>query len=367
MPVQPRPADAFTRGALLLGFSVIEFTPTGSIVPVPLGILASESLQKEVETLPLEDGSAGLLTVNRELISRFAPSMSLELFNFSPQVARFILGSDIATPVVAEPAAAESVDVTVQLGVPAPAFLALGAFGDIDESMVAPIVAPIVDEIVGVGAAGVGGTQGDFALNSKVLVIGDVSTITVAGVSIPVVAGSTPAVGEVAVEVGLEDDIVTGSGALTFGTNVIPAVGEQILATYSPSFTLTLNTDFTVDPIFGRIRFIKSGADAGAFRAVPANDVVMRVPFEYARRASTTLNPFQQLTFDWSAVIRHLPDVGINFIWPIPSVTIRITDDDLEFGAEDFARAALQLNINDAGGTTRFGQIALSSEAESAA
>jgi hypothetical protein len=56
MPLEPRPADAFTRGALLLGFSTIEFTPAGSSVPVPLGIIGAQSLEKEVETLTLERG-----------------------------------------------------------------------------------------------------------------------------------------------------------------------------------------------------------------------------------------------------------------------------------------------------------------------
>jgi hypothetical protein len=62
MPIEPRPEDAFTQKTLLLGFSVIEFTKTKSSVPIPLKFLASQTLNKEINQLDLEQKNSGLNT-----------------------------------------------------------------------------------------------------------------------------------------------------------------------------------------------------------------------------------------------------------------------------------------------------------------
>lgn len=378
MPLEPRPADAFTRGALLLGFSTIEFIPTGSSVGIPLGIIGAQSLEKEVETLTLERGDAGLLTVDREIISRFQPSFSIETFNFSPDLFRYIFGSTAGVAVSADAAAAASTNVRIPTVLPFESFLTLN-HADINESSVEVTFQEIVSEAVGTGNGTLGGTQGDFSLDFKIKVIGDVTSFLVNGVEklADLVSGSTPASGEIAIEVGEQDSPTTGSGAITFGSGEIPANGAAIVVTYQPSFSTTAgdivnaglaasaDNDFVFDTQAGRIRFLREAADDTPFRTTGGEP--LNVAYTYNRLAHTTFKPFTALTAEGSAIIRHLPDTGINFRYDVPSVTIRLTDDAIEFGAEDFARATFQLNLNDAGGSDRFGELKYATEAQSAA
>ena len=379
MPVMTRPSDTFTRDNLLLGFSVVMFTPSGSSTAVPLGILSSEALQKEVETLALERGDAGTLTVDREIISKLAVSMVFELFNFKSNVAQYIFGAESLTVTTADAAAAGNTDVTMPASNEFDTFLDL-THGDITESSVEVTFQTITSEAVGSGDGASGGTQGDYSLDQKIKAIGDVTEFLVGGVdeSAKLVAGSTPTANQIAIEVGEEDSTTTGSGAITFGASEIPASGAAIVATYTPSFNTTsgdivngglpasADNDFVFDPVLGRIRFLHEGADDSPFR-LTGGQAPVNVAYTYNRRASTDMQPFTQTTFEGSAQILHLPDTGINFVWNVPSATIRITADDLTFGADDFAKATMQMNINDAGGTSRFGTLALSSETEAGA
>jgi hypothetical protein len=376
MPIQARPTDTFTRDNLLIGFSSVEFTPRlaagGFGATVMLGILSGEELQKEIETLALERGDSGLLTVDRELISSLVVRLQLEVFNFRQDLARYVLASTDPVAVTADAAAAVANDPAVIPSVDSfETFLQLTR-ADINEASVAVSFTPIVDEAVGTGNGVLGGTQGDFSLDRKIKAIGDVTEFLVGGVDqvANLVAGSTPAAGEIAIEIGEEDSPVTGSGAITFGASMIPALGAAIVATYTPSFTTGAGdianlTDFVFDPILGRIRFRHAGADASPFRlAAAVSGTSLDVDYTYNRKASHTLKPFTQTTVEGKAVVRHLTDVGINFIWSIPSVSLRITDDALTFDAEDFAVGTLVLNVNDAGGSDRFGTLDLSSEPE---
>lgn len=379
MPVQTRPSDTFTRDNLLLGFSVVEFTPSGSSTAVPLGILSSQALQKEVETLSLDRGDSGVLTVDREVISKLTATMALELFNFKSNVAKYIFGAELLTPVTADAAAAANTDVTMPATADFDTFLDLD-HGDITESSVEVTFQTITNEAVGTGDGVLGGTQGDFNLAQKIKDIGDVTGFTVGGVdeSAKLVAGSTPTANQIAIEVGEEDSTTTGSGAITFGSSETPANGAAIVATYTPSFDTTnadivngglpasADNDFVFDPVLGKIRFLKEGADDSPFR-LTGGQAPLNVAYTYNRRASVNFQPFTQTSFEGSAVVRHLPDTGVNFIWTIPSVTLLLTADDLTFGADDFAVASIEMNINDAGGTSRYGTLALSSETEAGA
>ncbi|MGH3997606.1 MAG: hypothetical protein ACRDTJ_09115, partial [Pseudonocardiaceae bacterium] len=340
--------------------------------PVVLGILASANLAKVVETLKLERGDAGLLTVDREIVSRLEPSFAVELFKFSADVAQYLFGSTDPVAVVADPVAAVTDDpVTLLSGTPFDFFMGLSR-APINEASVAVEFAQVVSEAVGTGNGVLGGVQGEFSLDRKIKAIADVTVFLVGGVNetANLVAGSTPAAGQIAIELGEQDSPTTGSGAITFGASKIPANGAAIVATYKPSFTTGAGdivnlTDFVFDPTLGRIRFRHAGADASPFRlAANAGGTALLVDYTYVRKASNTLKPFTRNQVDGRAVVRHLPDVGVNFIWTIPSTTIRVTDDDLTFGAEDFATGALALQVNDAGGTDRFGTLDLSSEVE---
>jgi hypothetical protein len=387
MPVEARPDDQFTRGNLLLGFSTVEFEPVlpaGGFGPaVEMGILASEALQKDVTLLELERGDAGTLTVDREVISKLKPSFKIESFNLRDDVSRFIFASDVATAVVADAAAAVTGDlVTAPTGTDATrTFLSLTQ-ADIDATTgLSATGAAIVSETVNGSGALNGAVMGDFSLAYKITDDGDVSEIKVvdsAGVETaytPIDTGSETGVGNEAV-------LDTGGVAATSGdirldvggTPTDIAASSSLVCSYNPTIVgadddnSAAVADYIIDPLLGRIMFrrldtLASPDGASAFREGQPVDV----DYLYSRKASTTLQPFRQTSFDGRVTIRHLTDIGINFVWDIPSATIRVTDDDLTFGAEDFGVATLILNINDAGGTQRFGTLALSSEAQAAA
>jgi len=376
MPIEARPSDTFTKDNLLIGFSVVEFTPTSTGVPVQVGILSGEELQKEVETLQLQRGDSGTLTVDRELISSIEVTMQLEVFNFRADIAELIFGSTAGAVVTADAAAANNDDISIPTSNAFDSFVGLTR-GDITESSVEVTFQTITNEAVGTGDGVLGGTQGDFSLDQKIKAIGDVTAFTVNGVDelAKLVAGSTPTANQIAIEVGEEDSTTTGSGAITFGSGETPANGAAIVATYKPSFNTTagdivngglpasVDNDFVFDPIQGKIRFLHEGADDSPFR-LDGGAAPLNVAYTYNRRATTNLKPFTRTQVDGSCTIKHLTDIGVNFIWTVPSATILITDDALTFGAEEFGTATLALNINDAGGANRFGTLELASETQ---
>lgn len=368
MPVESRPTDTFTKDNLLIGFSVVEFTPAlaggGFGTPVQLGILGGEELQKEIELLQLQRGDSGTLTVDRELISSITVKMQLEVFNFRADIAELIFGSSAGVAVSANPAQTVSNEPFTIPNSGANAertFIGL-ANGDIDETALtgtSVTCAPIVAEAVGTGNGTTGAVSGDFALDFKPLVLGDVTSVTVNGVAF------TPAA---ALTAGNQVVVVVGTGAtsgnLQFGVGGVASnVTGPIVATYTPSHTFANLTDYVIDPLLGRIRMTNVN---GATDKVKAGQNML-IDYTYNRKAHVELKPFTRTQVDGKATIKHLTDIGVNFIWNIPSASILITDDALTFGAEEFGTATLALNVNDAGGTNRFGTLELSSETQAGA
>ncbi len=376
MPVEARPADQFTRDNLLLGFSTVEFSPSltlGGFGPiVEMGILSSQALQKEVEILELERGDAGTLTVDREIISKLKPTLAFETFNLRADVAQIVFGSDIATGVTADAAAAVTDDpVTVPTGADTTrTFLAL-RFGDVNAGSFTVDGQAIVAETV-TNVTGDGTTQGDFQLQFKVTDFADVSLLEEIDATGAIVRTFVPQAGVPTSEFEAQVIGTLGatSGELTFfqavgGTNIIRASYQPTLVGVEDDNTAA-TADYVIDPLLGRILFRRADTFASP-DAISAFREGQPVEADYTRdrKSSTTIRPFRQPRFEGKATIKHLPDVGVNFIWDIPLVTIRLTDDDLTFGADDFAVAALLMIINDAGGTQRFGTLQLSNETES--
>ncbi len=375
MPVETRPTDQFTRDNLLLGFSIVEFEPAlsggGFGAVVELGILESEAIQKEVEEINLERADSGFLTVDRKVISRLEPSLALGTFNFRSDVVRFIFGSDVVTAVVADAAAVVTDDPVVALtGADATrSFLNL-AFGDVAAGSFAATGTAIVAENV-TNVTGDGTTSGDYKLGFKVEDFNDVSLLEELDSSGAVVRTFVPQAGAASSEFEAQ---VLGSVAATSGDiELFQAVGatNTIRASYDPTLASVEDdnsaaaADYVIDPLLGRVMFRRLdtfGTPDGvsAFREGQPVDF----SYTYNRLESVTLQPFRQNQFDGRVTVKHLPDIGVNFIWTIPSATILITDDDLTFGAEEFVSGALKVNVNDAGGTNRFGTIAWSSETQ---
>lgn len=366
MPAEPRISDNFTRDALLLGFSQVQFTPTGGTA-IDIGILASEELQKTVETLRLEDGSSGLLTVNREIISRMEPSFVLGLYNFEADIAQYLFGAESLT---------ENSAATV--AVAADGIVAASASGNypatdiwtslsnrrIDETVaVTATGGTVTNEAVGTGDGTLGAVSGEYALDFKIDTVADVASVTVGGVSYAPVNAAT--------STALEAVIVEGTGATSGDIQFVNASGTPIdvtgaiLATYTPALTLTENTDYIIDPVDGRVRFLALDTIASRQATIPVRSTQpIDFAYSYSSFASNSLQPFTKNQVDGSATIKHLPDVGSNFIWQIPSVTILQTDAGLTFGADDFVTGELKMNVNDAGGTDRFGTLELFDETQ---
>ncbi len=378
MPVEPRPPDQFTRDNLLLGFSTVEFEPAltagGFGAPVELGILSSEALQKDVEILELERGDAGTLTVDREVISKLKPSFQIETFNLRSDVARYVFGSDVVTAVTADAASAVTDDpATAPTGTDATRTFVGLSQADIDATSISADGTAIVAENV-TNVTGDGTTLGDYQLQFKPGALGDITLLREIDANGVLVRTFVPQAGAPTSE--FEAQVQVGVAADSGEMDLFQAVGatNTIEATYDPTLAgvdddnTAATADYILDPLLGRVMFRRLDT-FGTPDALSAFREGQSVDFDYSydRKASTTLQPFRQNSFDGRITIRHLTDIGVNFVWTIPSATIRLTDDDLTFGAEDFATATLILNINDAGGTQRFGTLALSTEPESAA
>lgn len=384
MPLQPRSPDNFTRENLLLGFSQVQFRPldpaTGQLgVPVPLGILSGEELQKEINVIELNDGSAGTITVAREVLSSLKPSFSIETFNFRADLAQYIFGAQSITAQVANPAQ-PVVDepIVIPTGAAASSVFLPLVNGDIDPTAanLTLTAQPLVDELVGNGDGTTGTTLGDFELRYKPNVLGDITRlqeiVTATGVVVRTFvpqAGVPAGANEAQVEVGA----TATSGQMAFFQNV--ASGNEIRADYAPTFDLVedinaVSPDMVLDPLLGRINFpnLDPGPASSTVDALKAGQPV-HLDYLYNRKAGYTLQPFTQGggAFLGQATINHLPDIGINFIWDVPSVSIRIDDNALTFGSDDFGVGTLVLNLNDSGGSTRFGTMLLASERQAAA
>jgi hypothetical protein len=468
MPVEPRSADTFSKGNLLLGFSQVEFQPrdavTGQLgVAVPIGILSGQELAKEITTLELPDGSAGTITVAREILSSLKPSFQLDTFNFRSDIAQYIFGAATVTAVVSDAAAAISNEPIALLGNDTfDGYISLNN-GEINEASIEVTCATVTDESVGTGDGTSGDASGDFQLIYKVKAVADVTALTVAGVTYtPIAVGAASSGFEVEVVVG-ESDTLSGDLQFHSGGSVANVTGA-IVATYTPSFSTTggdiINAttdagvksssdtvaftepggandlatrtvgswltegflvgmqvhfegtvsndgivggrilalsalvmefaegdltaegavattavgwtdggDFILDPLIGRIRFLHAAADLSPFRLAAASaSQALEIDYTYSQNSGVEMQPFTQGggSFDGQVTIKHLPDVGVNFIWVVPSATIHLTDDSLTFGSDDFAVGALEVILNDSGGSVRFGTMTLSSEAESA-
>ncbi len=373
MPAQARTADVFSRDNILIGLSTVTFTPaaTGSAA-VDLGVLSGQTLEKTVETLKLQTAVSGRLTLDREFVNTFEASFNLELFNFRQDIAQYIFGSE--TPVAQSNTAVTVTNETFNIPLvnPFDQFVNLDQ-ADINESTIEVTCGTITAEAVGTGD----GSVNNFVLDFKVKALTDITaagSITVAGVAYTAIATGAAAAGnEVEVVIAEVDGAhPTTSGSLEFfvgGSTTPPANGAAILATYTPSFSTTGTdivslTDYMLDPILGRIRMLDpSGADNSPFRTT--GDVQpLEVDYTWNRKAGFNFQPFITLTAEGSATVNHLTDIGVNMLYTIPSVTLRLTDDALVFGAEDFATATILMNINDAGGSDRFGEIQWFSETE---
>lgn len=358
MSVQPRPVDVLTVDFLQLGMPYIEFAPSlgsGAFGPFrSLGVVDSAEVAKTIELATLRSAQSGTSVKLRELVRSFDAILNIGLFQHSPENMQLMFGSSTLVDVVANPAASVVGDPFVLTDDPEN-FLDLSN-QLLDESSVVITADARTLEAVGVGDGILGPSTGDFALDFKISVIGDVSLYQETTGGVPVdrtadlVAGAAPLTTQIGIEVGAT--IV--SGEITYFAGEAPAVGVVIEVTYDPTFATVLNTDFTVDPIPGRVRvlaFETTVPNVEPFRQFQP----MEADYDFVEVAHDDLQPFTQFTFAGQTRVRLLTDVGINIIWTVPSTSVRLTDDAFVFNRDEFQVTTLAIDLFDAGGTVRFG------------
>lgn len=366
MSVQPRPTDTLTVDFLQLGMPYIEFAPAlggGAFGPFrSMGIVDNAEIAKTIELVTLSSAQSGVSVKIRELIRSFEALLTVGLFQHSPENMQLMFGSSTLVDVSLNPAASVVGD----------AFLLTDDSDDfldlsnqlVDESTVVITSEAFADEPVGTGQGGTfGEVLGDFSLDWKVLVVGDISSYieTTAGVPVErvgdIVAGSSPAGGQI----GIVEAAVATSGQIIYPSGEAPATGVIITVTYEPTFATVLNTDFTVDPKPGRVRVLSIDGAADPFKSFQP----LEADYDFNQIDHDELKPFTQFVFAGQTRIRLLTDVGINIIWTVPSSSVRLTDDAFVFNRDEFQVTNLAIDLLDAGGSVRFGTMELYSESQS--
>jgi hypothetical protein len=347
MSVQDRLTDTLSRANVFTGLPQVEFSPQndsgGYDAYRNLGIVDTAELQKTLDTIQLINASSGFQVVEREEVSRLEIALAVGLFKFDAQNMRLFLGAESITDVPGGTGTATNEIFSV---------LADDRFGGLTQRMVTAITGinprEVTDEQVGVGDASSGGTTGDFNLDYPIDLLADLSggTFTVNGVDKTgvLVSGTSPAVGEIAVEL----TPAGGVSRLTFGTNEIPASGSAIVAGYTPRFLAS--------PTGGKKVAAAAVDDSvnGTGAARPAQ--LLDVDYSYTIVTLERMSPFTQNTFAGRARISQLTDLGVNFIWGIPSVSFRITDDAFTWVKDNFASGTLIMNILSDGSASPYGE-----------
>lgn len=357
MSVQTRPIDITTKDNLLIGVPFVEFAPKlsgggfGSFRS--MGIVQDAAIAKSITRAALKSSHSGVAKLVREIVQEIEARLRVDLFQFGPDNMQLFMGSATLTNENAGTTAV--VDEKVTLPSSATEFASLVNLG-----VSAPITSvdpdTITAEAVGTGDGATGTTKGDFALDFKPKVIGDVTSFKEGGTErvSALVAGSTPSAGEIGIVVGTGAD----AGDITYPAGEAPANGDALVATYTPSHTLVEDTDFSVDYPDGRIRRISGSSILKAKQP-------LLVDYSYTTFDGKVLAPFSQLTFPGKCRLRLLTDIGINLIWTVPLVDVTLTDEDFAFSREEFATGQLNVTLRDDGTSQPFGTMRLFEEGAS--
>lgn len=358
MSVEPRPVDTTTVDFLQLGMPFVEFAPLlagGSFGPFrSLGIIDNAEVAKAVELVALRSAQSGVSVLVRELVRSFDANLTVGIFQHSPDNMQLLFGS--STNVEVSGGVLTATDDQFTLTADNQDFLDL-AQGSVVEPITGTTAAQISLESVGTGQGGAfGETTGDFALDFKPLVIGDVTLYqetdggTVTDRTTDLVAGTSPMAGEIGIEVGA----TATSGEITYPSGESPAIDVTIEATYEPTHAFVENTDFVLDYQQGRIRFFNFETDTPNTEPLRQFQP-MEATYDYNETDHSDLTPYTQFVFQGKTRVRLLTDVGINIIWVIPNSSVRVTDDSFTFNRDEFQVSELVIQLLDNGGSAPFG------------
>jgi hypothetical protein len=357
--VESRPPQPLTPDNLMIGVPFVAFgkqtAPNVYESYRDLGIINEAAIAKELEILTLRSAHSGIDSIIREIVRRAEYRLNIQSFQFDADNLQLIMGSATKTAQTGGDVAVANDQVYL------PAFPDWGeltnSIKDKDPANWTDLDASaITGEVLGTATGSpFGETTGDFQFDFKIA-SGDVAAscviyhdgVDVTTLGFSLVAGTSPLTTEIAIEEG--NSGATGA-RLTYFTGEGPANGVVVTADYTPTPTLTENTDFIVDYQYARVRAI---GDGGASEWLMENQPI-DCDYITTLFAGDLLRPFTQPTVDGRARIQLLTDVGINLIWPIPAVSLRINDDDFSFSREEFATGSLTLTLTDDGSSDPYG------------
>jgi hypothetical protein len=348
--IETRPVDNFTADNVLIGMPFLEIGledgAGGYEAYRNVGIIDTAAIAKELEVIALRSAQSGTDVLIRELVRSFEGRINVTVYNFDEHNMQLMFSSSSQTAINAGTASVTDEEISLATTDLQWTDLAhQGITGGITVTC-----DEVEDEAVGTGDGTLGDASGDYSLDFKVNAVGDVTSVTVGGTSYtPIAVGAAAA--------GNEVEVVTGNGATSgdlqfFVGGVAANVTGAIVATYEPSFALTEDTDYAIDYQDGRIRRIVGGATDKLKASQP-----VLVDYTYTTYDGFSIEPFTQYVFAGRARLRLLTDVGINILWTIPSVNIRLTDDDFEFSRDEFAAGALAVTLLDDGTATPYGTL----------
>jgi hypothetical protein len=357
--VIPRPTDDITEVNLLAGLPYFTFTPElpggGFGSPLPLGIMDAAALEKSVTLQQLKDFGSGSGKLVRELVSELEATLNLGVFNWNAEVMRYALASSTLVDLVSgnQSIVDEQFELTGSDDPDGDVFIDLAnrsLNGGFSTEITNLRPAAIADEVIDANTPGtLGADAGEYALDFKIDAFDDVTEVkatdNVTGgiVQYSIVAAAT----STALEVVPTSGTGATSGELQFfdsaGNPIDVPIGQTLEASYDPGFTFAEQTAYYVDPIPGRVRVLKTASN-GLKDSQP-----MEASYDYDGFTGQQLAPFTQNVFQGKGELLHMPDVGINFVWTIPKVSLRITDDELAFSKDSFAVLNLAIQLLDSG------------------
>ena len=353
MPAATVPTDTVTDDNIFSGMPFVSFAPqvagAGYDPYVGFGVVDSAELQRTVDKMEIGTSQHGTRRLVKELVQNLEQRLQVQVFNFSSLITRYFIGSNIATAVSANPSQAVTGDSQwIPSTNPTQNFINLSN-QDVAEPLTAIAPDTVTLEFVGTGDGVIGEDSGDFELAYAIEILADITLYretSAGGVATDRTADLVTS-GVATTKI----NVVIGSGATSgefeYFTGEAPAAGTTIEVTYTPSFDISdfvLNTDYIMDPLAGRVRFLTSD-ELRAGQPVTFG-------YSYDRKSHTLIRPGTQTSFNGRLRVEHLTtNYGINLTWDVPNVTLQITDDAFAWARDDGALATVSFTLNSNAGT----------------
>jgi len=369
MPAAARPSNVLqTKSNIQQGEPFVSFAPnlpSGGVGAYrDLGIVQDAEIAKTLELSTLRNAQSGVSVIARQDVRSFDAQLDVGLSEISAENLQLYLASATLDAVTADAADAITNEAFTLTDDAEDYIVLANHLIDQTAGNITLNAATITAEAVGTGD----GVTATFDLAYKVDDFSDITVLLDGGVDrTAALVNGAPAS---AAEIGVTTGTGATSGRLTWFAGDEPANGAAIVATYQPGWVfvqgVTDGLHYIIDGKGGRVRLYAFDATKAAATHELLAEQPMEIDYLYNRLAHNTITPFTQFSFPGRARVELLTDIGTNIIWPIPSVTLRLTDDAFAFSREDYLVGNLSLILEDVGGSAPFGTAQIFSEAQAA-